>query len=294
MAGNPNVRLRLANRPENVLLVRQALNGLAETLGIDALELNDVTTAVTEACNNVVLHAYRGAEGPLEVELSAPAGGLDVLVRDRGIGIHSAEASAREEEISGGIGLPVIHALAQQVELRDLDGGGTEVEMHFVTSSGRSLDAAGAERRADSDVSVVSDAAPPVTALMTVTPTPVAGSVLPRLLSALAARAYFPSDRISDAQTLAETLLSRLDDSVSAEHLTIAIGVAPHNLELKLGPIESGRASALLAGEGDDAAAAASLSPLLERLSAGHEVALADGAGAGETLAVRLADGRES
>ena len=287
MAGNPNVRLRLANRPENVLLVRQALNGLAETLGIDALELNDVTTAVTEACNNVVLHAYRGAEGPLEVELSAPAGGLDVLVRDRGIGIHSADASSHDEETSGGIGLPVIHALAQQVELRDLDGGGTEVEMHFATSSGRSLDAAGEERQADY-VSIVSGAA-----LMTVTPTPVAGSVLPRLLSALAARAYFPSDRISDAQTLAETLLSRLDDSVSAEHLTIAIAVAPHNLELKLGPIESGRAGALMAGEGDDAAGAASLSPLLERLGAGHEVALA-GTGASETLAVRLADGHQS
>ncbi|HEY1834934.1 MAG TPA: ATP-binding protein [Solirubrobacteraceae bacterium] len=287
MAGNPNVRLRLANRPENVLLVRQALNGLAETLRLDALELNDVTTAVTEACNNVVLHAYGGAEGPLEVELSAPAGSLDVLVRDRGIGIRPD--ATREEHSSGGIGLPVIHALAQQVELRNLDGGGTEVEMHFTTSSGRSLDVPGNDRRPSG--AEPSDASPRVAAL-TVAPAPVAGSVLPRLLSALAARAYFPSDRIDDAQTLAETLLTRIDDSASAdEHLTITIDVAPHNLELKLGPLESGRASTLLSSAGD-AEDDAGLSPLLERLGVGHEVALAGaGAGAGETLAVRLADG---
>jgi serine/threonine-protein kinase RsbW len=290
MAGNPNVRLRLANRPENVLLVRQALNGLAETLGLDALELNDVTTAVTEACNNVVLHAYGGGEGPLEVELTAPAGSLDVLVRDCGIGIRPD--ATREEHSSGGIGLPVIHALAQQVELRDLDGGGTEVEMHFPTSSGRSLDVPGSDRRPSG--AEPGDAAPRVAALMTVAPAPVAGSVLPRLLSALAARAYFPSDRINDAQTLAETLLTRIDDSASAdEHLTITIDVAPHNLELKLGPLESGRASTLLSSEGDSEDDA-SLSPLLERLSVGHEVARAGaGTGAGETLAVRLADGEQ-
>ena len=75
MAGTPNVRLSLSNRAENVLLVRQALSGLAEAVGLDPIALNDVSTAVTEACNNVVLHAYGGGEGPLEVELCATAGG---------------------------------------------------------------------------------------------------------------------------------------------------------------------------------------------------------------------------
>ena len=80
MGAAPNVRLRLSNRAENVLLVRQALSGLAEAVGLDAVALNDVSTAVTEAANNVVLHAYEGDEGPLEVEFSSTATGLDVLV----------------------------------------------------------------------------------------------------------------------------------------------------------------------------------------------------------------------
>ena len=58
-------------------------------------------------------------------------------------------------------------------------------------------------------------------ALVSVAPAPVAGSVLPRVLSALAARAYFPTDRISDAQTLAEKLLAKLDESATTDRLTI-------------------------------------------------------------------------
>ena len=131
MAATPNVRLRLTNRAENVLLVRQALSGLAESVGLDPVALNDISTAVTEACNNVVLHAYEGGEGdgPLEVELCAGSEGFDAIVRDHGVGIRPGVKAA--EELSGGIGLPVIQALSETVEFRDLPGGGTEVAMHF-------------------------------------------------------------------------------------------------------------------------------------------------------------------
>src|ERR1700730_2279973 len=113
MATLPNVRLDLSNRPENVLLVRETLTGVAETIGLDGSDLSDIRTAVTEACNNVVLHAYEGEEGPLEVEIDLAADALDVVVRDRGIGIAN---STPKEEIEPGIGLPVMEALAERVQ----------------------------------------------------------------------------------------------------------------------------------------------------------------------------------
>ena len=67
----PNVRLSVSNKPENVLLVRETLTGVAETINLLGDDIYDIRTAVTEACNNVVLHAYEGEEGPLEVDLSA-------------------------------------------------------------------------------------------------------------------------------------------------------------------------------------------------------------------------------
>lgn len=42
MAELPNVRLNLANRPENVLLVREMLTGVAETTDLDRNDLSDI------------------------------------------------------------------------------------------------------------------------------------------------------------------------------------------------------------------------------------------------------------
>ena len=87
VADVPNVCLTVSNQPENVLLVRETLSGLADTVGVDGVELNDIRTAVTEACNNVVLHAYDAAGGPLHVELYLAPEAVEVVVRDHGKGI---------------------------------------------------------------------------------------------------------------------------------------------------------------------------------------------------------------
>jgi serine/threonine-protein kinase RsbW len=276
MAGIPNVRLRLSNRAENVLLVRQALSGLAETVGLDAVAHNDVSTAVTEAANNVILHAYGGGEGPLDVELTSTPEGLDVLVRDCGQGIRPGIKA--NEEVSDGIGLPVIQALSDSVEFRDLPGGGTEVAMHFEAAQESPLepspDVEGAELEAiDPDM-------PADVTVMTVAPTAVARSVVPRVLSTLAARAYFSTDRISDTQILADALVARTDGSINSTHLSVGISVAPRNLELRIGPLHSGRADQLF-GEADGP-----LGGVLERLSDGHTVSAS---GASEILDLRLA-----
>ena len=64
----PEVLLRLPARPEGVGVVRQALAGVADALDFDASVLADMKMAVTEACTNVVVHAYE-EEGTLEVEM---------------------------------------------------------------------------------------------------------------------------------------------------------------------------------------------------------------------------------
>ena len=55
---SPSVRLELDSRPETLTLVRGMLGGVGELLAVDPELLDDLKTAVSEACNNVVLHAY--------------------------------------------------------------------------------------------------------------------------------------------------------------------------------------------------------------------------------------------
>jgi serine/threonine-protein kinase RsbW len=268
-----HVSLNLSNKAENVLLVRQALSGLAETIGLDALELNDISTAVSEACNNVVVHAYGGGEGPLEVEVFAAGEPLKVAVRDHGGGITPHKRNPEEEV--GGIGLPVIRALSDTVDFRDLDGGGTEVRMAFLTAHPSTL----APLHRDEGAAATPDRQPEL-ASVTVGPAPLARAVLSRILCALAARAHFSTDRISDTQLLADALVGQAEDSINGGRLTVQIGVAPRDLQLRVGPLPQGLAEQFLAGATVDG-----LGSVLERLADGHEIW---GEGSSEVLGLRL------
>jgi serine/threonine-protein kinase RsbW len=276
MAETPNVCLNLSSRAENVLVVRQALTGVGETLGLDAIETNDLNTAVTEACNNVVLHAYDGEEGPLEIEVYALEGAVAVVVRDRGRGIRPRAAGA--EEVHPGIGLPVIQALARRVQFRDLARGGTEVRMEFGALRARAAeppDGDGSEPQGAARSELAS------TVEMTLAPSALAQAVLPRVLSALAARAHFSTDRISDVQLVADSIVAHARDSISGSHLGVVVKLAPRDLELHIGPLRPGSARRLIDSAGDG------LGPVIERLTDDHRVASEDSA---EMLALRLVE----
>lgn len=283
MTGIPNVRLGLSNRAENVLLVRQTLSGLAETIDLDPVELNDVSTAVSEACNNVVVHAYAGEQGPLEVEISASGPQLEVVVRDWGIGIQPREID--HEQLIGGIGLPVIRALTRDAEFKDMPGGGTEVRMLFDTAHARALEFAAGERSTDLE-SVLPSASGSEgdTLTFTVGPPSLARAVLPRVLCALAARAYFSTDRISDTQLLADAIVAQAQGSLSASRVNVEVDLQPRNLQLRIGPLRLGAGEAVL-----HAATADELGAVLERLSDGHEISRD---GTSETLQLHLAERR--
>src|SRR3954469_5538003 len=84
MSSPCNLWLGMPSRADNVALVRQAFGGLADAGGISEALLAHVNTAVSEACNNVVVHAYDGGEGPLEVTVCVNGTELIVFVRDQG------------------------------------------------------------------------------------------------------------------------------------------------------------------------------------------------------------------
>jgi anti-sigma regulatory factor (Ser/Thr protein kinase) len=124
----PEVLLTMPARPEGVGVVRQALAGVADALDFDPSVLADMKMAVTEACTNVVVHAYDG-DGLLEVEILTGDDGLTIVVRDRGTGIQPRPAQAGAPAL--GLGLPLIAALSDAFELRGSAGAGTEVRMMF-------------------------------------------------------------------------------------------------------------------------------------------------------------------
>ncbi len=127
VTATPDLELKLPARAENVAVIRHAFGGFAEALSVDEQTLADIKLAVTEACTNVVIHAYEdGEEGDLEVDASIDDRRLTVIIRDNGRGIVP-----RPDSPGLGLGLPLIATLAESLELGRDRGDHTEVRMTF-------------------------------------------------------------------------------------------------------------------------------------------------------------------
>lgn len=143
----PDMELALAARAENIAIVRHALGGLGEVYGISEEKLSDIRLAVTEACSNVVVHAYperkdrqargnsRAGWGMMEIAATAVGDDLAVVVRDWGEGIRP-----RPDSPGLGLGLSLMAALADTVQLGHDMTEHTEVRMTFALSE-REIDA---------------------------------------------------------------------------------------------------------------------------------------------------------
>ena len=127
--------LTLAAEADSVAVVRRAVAARAEALGLDRPQIDDLRTAVSEACANVVLHAYPdpGGERPLDVELRQEDGMLLLRISDEGIGIRPPHGPRAE---GMRMGLLVAGALASSFELRSEHEGGTELLLRFPLATG--------------------------------------------------------------------------------------------------------------------------------------------------------------
>ena len=123
----PGLHLTVAARPENLAVVRQALAGFADAIGFDRDAISDLKTIVTEACMNVVVHAYPEDEpGRSRSAPSRATTGSSLAFAIRAPASAPARPSARTPGLR--LGLPLIATLSDEFEIR---GGqrGTEVRM---------------------------------------------------------------------------------------------------------------------------------------------------------------------
>ena len=124
-------------QPASVADARTRLTGwLRGLMPTERLLIGDIALAVSEACTNVVMHAYsNGAGGAFRVVAGRDGDTVQVTVSDGGGGMIP-----RPDSPGLGLGLPLIASLTDVVDVRPgKDGLGTVVAMRF--------SAAGAETR---------------------------------------------------------------------------------------------------------------------------------------------------
>lgn len=228
------MRLQLESRPQSLTLVRGALTGLGEALAFDPELLDDLKTAVSEACNNAVLHAYGDGSGPLSVTIKVLDDGVEATIQDRGSGIHAVSLNADRM----GVGLAVISALADRAEFSSAPGQGTEVRMVFnghVKLPPGSRGSNGSKPTASLSGDVV----------VSLSGVELVGNVLGRLVRGMAATARFSVDRFSDLFLLADTLARHAHIASTDGHIAFALSSATRRLQLDIGPFVDGSSARL-------------------------------------------------
>ena len=129
------VRLTFPAKAEYLLLARLTLSGLARELPIEEELLADLKLAVTEACGNVVRHAYPGDEGDVSLVVTIGDSRLLLTVEDYGAGIRAPDLPVDEldelsEPLESGMGMPIIRAIVDELAVEEgSDGRGTVVRM---------------------------------------------------------------------------------------------------------------------------------------------------------------------
>jgi anti-sigma regulatory factor (Ser/Thr protein kinase) len=224
------LQIKLPSRAENVAVVRHALAGLAEQIGMDETGVADLKTVVTEACMNVVVHAYPNGPGPLTVEADPDTEGLTVTVSDSGSGI-SPKADSERDSLK--LGLSLIAALSSRFSISGGLDRGTEVMMRLPLSGGGANGAApaGQETSAESDATE-----------LTVARAELLEPVLARLVGALAARRDLSVERVSDAVLVTDAIADAAPKRFSDGYVRLGLDESERGLELRLGPMEDGAA----------------------------------------------------
>jgi serine/threonine-protein kinase RsbW len=229
------LHLALPALAQNVIVVRQAVAGLGEALGLAPQRVDDLKTVITEACNNVVLHAYdEGEEGGVEVTAAAGETAIELEVRDHGRGFQPG--TGVQDESSLGLGLPLIASLSDHFEISGGAGEGTRMRMRFDLAEGV------ASTNGDHGVEIGEVLALRISGGEMVRP------VLARVIGALAARAQFSVDRLADTVLIGDAVSAHRAEDFSSGRVEVAIKDGDGTLDVRVGPLVEGGGERILAG----------------------------------------------
>jgi serine/threonine-protein kinase RsbW len=123
------VALTVPARAEFIALGRLALTGLARTRALSAEIVADLKLALTEACSNSVRHAYdEGREGVVEILYELSDDRIAIQVTDDGSGFDPEILGRAQEELDeGGLGIAIIRALTDELEIGARPEGGSRL-----------------------------------------------------------------------------------------------------------------------------------------------------------------------
>ncbi|MBQ8237008.1 MAG: anti-sigma F factor [Oscillospiraceae bacterium] len=127
--------LEFPSKSSNEAFARTAVACFAAQLDPTLEELGDIRTAVSEAVTNCIVHAYPEKLGAIMLRCRILKDNtLDIVIRDKGVGIPDLEQARRPSFTTGGsdrsgMGFTIMESFMTTFEVTSQPGKGTSVHM---------------------------------------------------------------------------------------------------------------------------------------------------------------------
>ena len=127
--------LEFPSRSVNEGFARSAVACFAAQMDPTLEELGDIRTAVSEAVTNCIVHAYPDGFGMITLRCRILKDNiLDIVIKDRGVGIADLEQARRPTFTTGGgdrsgMGFTIMESFMTDLEISSKAGKGTTVHM---------------------------------------------------------------------------------------------------------------------------------------------------------------------
>lgn len=129
------ITLSFPSRSANESFARSAVACFAAQLDPTIEELGDIRTAVSEAVTNCIVHAYPDGIGIITIRCRILKDNvLDIVIKDRGVGIQNIEQARKPMFTTGGfdrsgMGFTIMESFMTSFTVTSVPGKGTTVHM---------------------------------------------------------------------------------------------------------------------------------------------------------------------
>ena len=127
--------LEFPSKSSNEAFARSAVACFAAQMDPTLEELGDIRTAVSEAVTNCIVHAYPNGIGLIALRCRILKDNtLDIVIKDKGIGIQNLEEARRPMYTTGGndrsgMGFTIMESFMTTFSVTSIPGKGTTVHM---------------------------------------------------------------------------------------------------------------------------------------------------------------------
>ena len=123
-----SLKMEVPTKPEYVGIIRLTVSGMANKVGFNIDDIEDIKVAVSEACTNAIKHSL---DEKFNIEFEVLNNGLAINIQDKGKGcdIDSIGEPDLENPKESGLGLFIIKTLMDELEISSEENNGTNIKM---------------------------------------------------------------------------------------------------------------------------------------------------------------------